>query len=1018
MDPTPSVPTPQKKDRLSSLRDFLIRLSQKYRFREHRFLLWCMLLPAAIVFLIYLVRGLHPLGDGSVLVLDLNGQYVYFFEALRSFVRGDADLLYSFSRALGGEFLGIYAYYLASPLSFLVCLFPTDRMLEGLLCLFLIKTALCGASFGYYMHKTMTVKNKLAIILFASCYALSSYCLVQQNNTMWIDAVMWLPLITLGIERVIKHGRFKLYVISLAVAVFSNYYIGYMLCIWCLLYFFVYYLAHTREVRNPMGERLHFLRSLGRMALWSALAIGIAAVVILGAYYSLNFGKTTFSDPSWELTSKLDLLDVFYKLLPGSYDTVRPEGLPFLYCGMLTLLLLPSYFLCKHYPIRQKAFSAILLFILFLTASVSITDLIWHGFQSPNWLNYRYSFMFCFYLCVLACRAFADTEHLSFKATLCTGGGIALLCVVAQQSIPGEYPLYNNFTCIYFSLILIFAYLALFGYWKKTDRKKRARNGLVILLAAELFLNGLFNIVFLDMDVGYASYSSYNDFLDDLRPAVQSVQESDTSFYRMEKTIFRKTNDNMALGIRGLSGSTSTLNKETIKLLNKMGYASKSHWSKYLGGTPVSDSLLGIKYIISENQVYGGYYDTFATAPTSGYVTYQNPYALSIAYRADEDVLTFPLGFYDSGAADEKEDLDVSEDGTVKLGLISRVISAVKGKINAMLGIEENTGDTYRDDYNSPFERLNAMVTAMLGEEETARIFLPISGYTVDTENVYRGSYENGTGISYKHTSANTTGSITYTVTVLKDGEVYFNIPTDYPREVELTLSVNGEVEKDWGTFNGNETQRIISLGSHTAGDRLSLKMTLLDDAFYLTSGEECFYYIDWEAFEDAFAKLAENQLTVTEYTEHSFVGTYQGATSNDLVMTTIAYDNGWEIYVDGERVEPEKAFGSLLSFHVEGDSGETHDIEMFYRPRAVRLGVIISLISLILFIGLAVLDHFVPFSCRARKHKKAIAEGAALPDAEEAIGEERSATPELTAAPPEEITPNPETFENERKEE
>jgi uncharacterized membrane protein YfhO len=121
-----------------------------------------MLIPAILIYLIYLARGHHPFGDGCVLVLDLNGQYVWFFEALRNFVHGDAELLYSFARQLGGEFLGIYAYYLASPLSFLVALFPKERMLEALTALFMLKGALCGTTFAFYMHKTMKKPNKMA----------------------------------------------------------------------------------------------------------------------------------------------------------------------------------------------------------------------------------------------------------------------------------------------------------------------------------------------------------------------------------------------------------------------------------------------------------------------------------------------------------------------------------------------------------------------------------------------------------------------------------------------------------------------------------------------------------------------------------------------------------------------------------------------------------------------------------------------------------------------------------------
>ena len=358
------------------------KLTYRPFWKEYGYMFLCMFIPAALIYLIYVSRGHHPFGDGSVLTLDLNGQYVWFFEALRNFVRGDADLLYSFARQLGGEFLGIYAYYIASPLSFLLVLFPKDRMLEGLTALFMLKGALCGLTFGIYMHKTMKKPNRLAIIIFSASYALCSYAIVQQHNTMWIDAVMWLPLITLGIESIIKHGKFKLYVVSLAIAVFSNYYIGYMLCIYCAIYFFIYYFAHDEGYRNnPMREKLHFLCSLGRIIGYSLLALGIAAIIIFGAYYSLNFGKSTFSDPfassSWKSFGiKFDLLDFLYKLLPGSYDTVRPEGLPFVYCGLLTLLLIPSYFLSKKYSMREKIFAGLLLFILFASFSLKVVSFI------------------------------------------------------------------------------------------------------------------------------------------------------------------------------------------------------------------------------------------------------------------------------------------------------------------------------------------------------------------------------------------------------------------------------------------------------------------------------------------------------------------------------------------------------------------------------------------------------------------------------------------------------------------
>ena len=89
--------------------------------------------------------------------------------------------------------------------------------------------------------------------------------------------------------------------------------------------------------------------------------------------------------------------------------------------------------------------------------------------------------------------------------------------------------------------------------------------------------------------------------MDKMRPIVDKVQDMDASFYRMEKINHRRTNDNMALSIRGLSNSSSTLNKETVAFLNNFGYSSAAHKSTYYGGNILNDSLLGLRYIIADN---------------------------------------------------------------------------------------------------------------------------------------------------------------------------------------------------------------------------------------------------------------------------------------------------------------------------------------------------------------------------------------------------------------------------------
>ena len=932
-------------------------LEKKGFWGEYGYLALCALIPALLCYLMYLMRGIHPFGDGSVLVLDLNGQYVWFFEALRNFAKGDASLLYSFARAMGGEFMGMYAYYLSSPLSFIVCLFPANRMLEGLLVLFLIKTALCGLTFGYYMHKTSANRRPYAIVIFSVCYALCSYGIVQQHNTMWIDAMMWLPLITLGIEELIKQGKFKLYTILLAITLFSNFYIGYMVCIYCFFYFFLYYIGHSKDQENnPLGEGLHFVKSLLRMAFYSLLAVGIAAIILLCAYYSLNFGKSTFSDPSWSWKFKLNVFDLLYKFLPGSFDTVRPEGHPFIYCGVLTLLLLPAYFFSKKFSVRQKICSGIFIAIFLASFSLSVLDLLWHGFQEPNWLNYRYSFMLCFYLCVLACRALLAFESYRLRVVVGTGIALALLCLNLQQYTDGEFVKPDKLTCIWFSIIAILLYLCILGLMQTFKKEKVVCILLTVVVCAELFVNGFCNMNSLDEDVIYTKYSTYNDYLADVRPIVDLVQEGDDSFYRMEKTMFRKINDNMALKMRGLSGSTSTLNQETVMFLNKLGYASESHWSKYLGGTPVSDSLLGIKYVIADQSFneLEQYYDLYAS--TDQYQAYLNPYALSIAYEVSDDLLDFNLGYLPQKENPSDNPSEKTEPNADEIG---DTISKGKAWINQLLGIDETVRRAdYADDYYSPFERLNAIITAMLGESETVQVFVPVPDVTVKTTELNDPYFAEG-HICYTFEEGDETKRyLTYSFNMPADAELYYYMPTNYPRELSLMLyNTRAHEGKNYGRFGGHETFRIVSLGLQEEGVRLSLRATTKGNGLYYFQDQPCLYYIDRAVFEDVMDRLSDDQLIVTDYTEDSIRGTFTASRDKELVMTTLAYDQGWRITVDGKKVEPIKALGSVIAFYVEGDPGETHDIRLVYRPNVLIVGGIISGVSLITYLTLVILE-------------------------------------------------------------
>ena len=296
--------------------------------KSKKYLYPSFLLPVGVMLIVYAILGIFPFGERSVLTLDMNAQYIYYFEQLRDILTGNGSLIYTWERVLGGEFLGFFAYYVASPLALLLIFFPPSLMVEAVTIMMLIKCGISGICFAIYLDKSGRKRNAYSYAMFGTMYALCGYAMAYQSNTMWMDALMWLPLLTLGIESLVKDGRFKLYIVMLSLIIWSNYYVGYMVCIYTLIYFVCYICAHKTKDINSNGEKLHILKSFIRIAIASVIALLMVSLVILCAYYSIQFGKSNGEIEKLTFNLRFDFLDLIAKFFIGSYDTVRPDGLP------------------------------------------------------------------------------------------------------------------------------------------------------------------------------------------------------------------------------------------------------------------------------------------------------------------------------------------------------------------------------------------------------------------------------------------------------------------------------------------------------------------------------------------------------------------------------------------------------------------------------------------------------------------------------------------------------------------
>lgn len=904
---------------------FLKNIQRRLQTSPYLYLVFCFFVPVVIMYGIYVVKGIYPFFNGSPLVLDLNAQYVSFFEALRDFAWGERSILYSFSRTLGGEFMGMTAYYMASPLTYIVALFPKDRIQEAVLTILLLKCGLSGASFGFYLHKKSRNPKKLVIFTFAMMYALSAYAVVQQHNTMWIDALIWLPLLAYGIENLVYRKKYKLYVIALSVIMICNYYIGFMICIFSVLYFFYCYFSKRSDEVNPYREKLHFIKTGSRFAIFSLLAAAISAFMLFAAFYSLQFGKTDFSSPSWAMTANFDMIDFLTKFLPGSYDTVEPSGLPFVYCGLIAIILLPVYFLSKKITSREKIASLAILSIFILSFVLRPLDLIWHGFSMPNWLNTRYSFIFCFLLLVVAYKAFCNLSSVSERVILCIGAFIILFVAVAEkfeiESFINSEKKLLTFGCIWFSIFFTVALVALLCVKLKTKSNKKKSSAVSAVLAtvicAELFCNGIVCFLQLHEDVSFTSYTSYNNHLAELRPVVAAVKEYDPSFYRMEKVRHRTKNDNMALGIYGITNSTSTLNEKAITFINHMGYTGRSHNTMYNGGTAVGDSLLGIKYVIDfeYSQKFNGVYERVESITDKKYCVYENPNALSLAYGVSSDI----------------NELDISE-------------------------------------YDSFFNRYNDLLSAMLGtEDDSAYIFKSVKQASISSF-----ACEEDKRITYsKYTTDDGEGDVYVNFIAPAAGYYYFYTPGCSGPEIKINFNSRGSVN-----YLGKDSNHIVIGGYFEEGEPIQVELTIPENStFTLSTAHNFLWYFTLDEYNAIFEELKSNpqfKINNAKSTEDHLIGTIETAEDNQTILTTIPYDKGWNVYLDGEKLETYETLDALMAFDIEEEGDYT--LELKYMPKEYIVGFYISIVGIIAFIAICVIDFILKktlFKNRLRVYEK-----------------------------------------------
>ena len=859
-----------------------------------------------IMMVVYYCFDLIPFGDKTILRMDLYHQYgPLFAEFYERFVNFDS-FLYSWTSGGGGTFLGNFYNYLSSPFALVMLLVGHKNMPEAIAIMIILKAMTASFTFSYFLRKKYSSEQSPIISAFGVLYACSGYFIAYYWNVMWIDSFYLFPLVMLGIDKIIRERKASLYIVSLTLTFLTNYYMAYMVCIFSVL-FFIYnyftqyelsstYFGKLKERENNIKSTLSYVINSLRnsrffdtgsiFAFSSVMSACLSAFALIPVYFVLQNCSATSGTFPEELKTYFSVFDFLANHLAYLDPTIRSSGedvLPNVYCGILTVMLVPLFIFSNKISGKEKILSCGILGVMFASCYTNYLNYIWHGFHFPNDLPYRFSYMYSFLLLIFAFRALTFIKEYTRRQIIGVGTAIIFFVIMVQEIGSKNFSEVGVWICVAFVGI----YCLALGILHSKNFPKMAVCALLLCsCCAEYIVANTNNY---SMDQPKTNFvSDYDDF-QILKDKIDEYEGNDN--YRMELTSLRARMDPCWYYYNGVSTFSSMAYEKVSNMQYHLGmFGNYINSYTYHRQTPVYNAFFALDYIVdndqgSTSQINEEYYNRLFSK--GKFVAYENNYTLPIAFRANEDI------------------------------------------------------EIWSHDNSNPFEVQSALFQSATGLNQ---VFYDITLDKVSTNNTtcnYDGYGDSGC-YPYTVTGDSADASLTYDLTVQESGNayIYFKTGSNSVERITVSLSDGTAISQPIDT-----KPHILDLGYMEKGDTISVYAPITEG----TTGYTYLYAVTLndEEFRSGYDQLKADSLNIESFEETEITGTLK-ASADGIIYTSINYDTGWSVYIDGEKVNDEDIViigDALLGVRVtEGN----HTITFKYVPEGLVFGLMISIMALI----------------------------------------------------------------------
>lgn len=365
---------------------------------------------------------------------DFNAQQIPFYQLAHRAIRA-GEIGWSWVTDLGANFVGSYSFYLlGSPFFWLTLPFPTDWVPYMMAPLLALKMAF--AALTAYAYTRRFLRPQLAVLA-GVLYAFCGFSIYNIFFNHFHEALVWFPLLLLGIEQYMQDGRRGLFAFAVLMSALSNYYFFIGQAFFVMIYWIIRALSNDWE---------HRARRFFGMWLEALLGVTGAAVLLLPSFLSvIQNGRTENLLEGWDLlihSSEQRPFDIIHSFFFPPDHPARANFFPDANNNWSSMSAWIPVFGCTgaiaYFQSRRHTdwLRRLLILLVIFTMVPGLNAL----FQLFNSMYYaRWFYMLTLMMLLATLRCFEEDTHIEWGRAIGWSGGITAALALFVGLIPKSW---------------------------------------------------------------------------------------------------------------------------------------------------------------------------------------------------------------------------------------------------------------------------------------------------------------------------------------------------------------------------------------------------------------------------------------------------------------------------------------------------------------------------------------------------------------------------------------------------